>query len=308
MVSAFQRRSFTTDDNVTLCVYDRPGPSEDAPTILLSHGLGGNLKTWHHLVVLLGHTHRMVTWDYRGLYESRLDPADKDVSVTFPSHVDDAVGLLEYLGVDRFVCVGWSMGVQVNFELAYRLPDRVQAVIALCGGFGRALQHTSLGPWGGRAIPMVMDGVSSALQRWAHPVGKIVGHPMLMKVAKGMGVVSPEFDEAIFRDLVADYFTLDFEVYARILKSLDTHNAEGLLPEIHVPPLVLAGAVDPMTPVAVARHMVGLLKDAELHVLAGVGHYAPLEAPGPVSEKVAAFLTTKLNQTVHYPAQSPPES
>ena len=60
--------------------------------------------------------------------------------------------------------------------------------------------------------------------------------------------------------------------------------------EIPAKVLFLVGGLDPMTSVADTGVMADLLPDAEIRVLPGVGHAAPLEAPDVVAAAIEDAL------------------
>ena len=111
----------------TTHVLDLPGPTPDAPVLLLMHGIAttGSL-TWFSVLEDLRRDYRVVTfdqrWHGRGIHsaEFRLDDC-----------ADDAAAVLDALGIDRAVVIGYSMGGATAQVLWRRHPDRVAALV-LC--------------------------------------------------------------------------------------------------------------------------------------------------------------------------------
>ena len=58
----------TSRDGVRIVYYE--GGNPDGPPIVLSNGLGGNIEAWNDLVLFFSERYRIVSWDYRGLYQS----------------------------------------------------------------------------------------------------------------------------------------------------------------------------------------------------------------------------------------------
>jgi len=71
------------------------------------------------------------------------------------------------------------------------------------------------------------------------------------------------------------------------LEQLDTLER---LPQIQVPTLVIAGEIDPGTPVAMSETLVRGIPGAELAVLAGASHLSVLERPAAFATRVLDFL------------------
>ncbi len=297
-MDGFRPLRFETPDGVTLAVYDRPGPSATAPVIVLANGLGGNLAAWRHLVGHFGPTHRIVSWDYRGLYASLLNPdqAVGGVDVGIEAHVNDALFVMDRLDIARAVLVGWSMGVQLSFDVASRTQPRIEGIVALSGGYGQVFTHTKFGAAGAPFIMPGMEIVRRVLTNFGGPVAKIARAPFAIRSLKALGVVAPSLDEQVFTELLGEYVQLDFGVYKRILASLHGHDVQPVLPTLEMPVLVMAGDRDPMTPHAVSLRIVELLSDAELMILAGGTHYVPVEKPNAINRRIDRFFRERLGR------------
>src|SRR5690606_21709430 len=159
---------------------------------------------------------------------------------------------------------GWSMGVQLNFELYRRAPERFEAIIQVAGSYGRALQTTRFGTLGARIIPYLAEGWRHAAARLAPTITRLARTKALMKIARSTGLVAETFDEELVRELIDEYMKLDFAIYNRILLSLNDHDALDSLGDITVAVLVLAGTRDPMTPHWLSKKMVDAIPEAEL--------------------------------------------
>lgn len=105
--------------------------SEDpaARTALLLHGVTASHRCWSFLARHLPGV-RLVAPDLRGRGRSN--------EITGPAgmaaHADDAVAVLDALGIDRTVVVGHSMGAFATAVLGHRHPDRVRRQVFLDGG------------------------------------------------------------------------------------------------------------------------------------------------------------------------------
>jgi pimeloyl-ACP methyl ester carboxylesterase len=297
-LSGFTEHTVLTAEGLALAAFEHVPADLDPslPPIVLVNGLGGNLITWRHLLAALKPRYRIVTWDYRGLYQSRFDAetrakvARNEIGLGPAVHAADGLRVLDHFGVDRAVFIGWSMGVQLNFELAKIATDRVAGIIQICGASGRAVATTVLGRMGLKVIPPAMDLFRVAAERHAPWLGRMVGSTLALQVAKAVGMVAPSLDERLAAEIVHDYVRLDFDVYNRILMSLGDHDASGWLPSLQVPALIVAGTRDAMTPLALSQAMAKLIPNAELVVVQGGSHYLPIEFPDALNEAVLRFL------------------
>lgn len=100
------------------------GP-EHAPVVLLTHGAAMDHRMFDaQLGPLLEAGYRVVSWDVRGHGLSKPIGAQ----FTVPVVVEDAVAILDHLGVEKVVPVGQSFGGYVSQELLFRYPERVSAI------------------------------------------------------------------------------------------------------------------------------------------------------------------------------------
>src|SRR5262245_30812249 len=72
-------------------------------TLILANGLGGRLYAWTPAIETFWKTHRIITWDYRGLFASDSPKSKRNLSVAH--HVDDVSAILDAERVDRAVFV-----------------------------------------------------------------------------------------------------------------------------------------------------------------------------------------------------------
>ncbi|MFF2549741.1 alpha/beta fold hydrolase [Nocardia sp. NPDC058058] len=106
-------------------VVDLPGPSAEAPTVLLLHGMATTaMLNWFPSLAELNERYRVVLFDQRwhghGIRSERFILDDL---------ADDAIAVAEVLGVDRPILAGYSMGGVVAQLAAYRHPDKVGGIV-----------------------------------------------------------------------------------------------------------------------------------------------------------------------------------
>lgn len=295
-------------DGSDLMAYDcGSGPGA---VLVLCNGLGGNIDAWRYFTDFFGKRHRIVSWDYRGLYRS--GPAKgSDYSVS--THADDCIATMDALGVGNCVLVGWSMGVQVSFEVVRRHVARIDALVLVNGTYGRPLA-TAFAPLLKTSpikplIPAILRAVEavSFLAEPAQPYAqKVVQTKAALTVLKGLGLVSATLDERAFVELASQVAGLHMPRYMAILNSLGDHCAEAVLPSIEKPVLIITGDRDLFTPVEQSREMARRITGSELMVIPSGTHYTPLEFPELIHLRVQKFFRERLGLDPDtLPAQPP---
>lgn len=111
---------------------DVPGPTPDAPTIVLLHAVGctGQL-TWFPAIPELAKRYRVITfdqrWHGRGITSERFLISDC---------ADDVAAVIDELGLDRPLIAGYSMGSMIAQRVWRQHPDVVGGLI-LAASAGR---------------------------------------------------------------------------------------------------------------------------------------------------------------------------
>jgi pimeloyl-ACP methyl ester carboxylesterase len=259
-------------------------PDGDGLPIVLANGLGGDYRAWKHIVHHFARRHPVVTWDYRGLYRSGMPATPATLGP--PSQARDLEAILDELGWRRVLLVGWSMGVQVNFEAWRRFSSRIAGIAVINGVAGRPFD-TALGS---RFLKHVIPIVLRQMRRRARIVGRLTGVATgwrgLLPMMQRLGFVGATIDLALFADFARTFSTLDFDLYGATLEALGQHDARELIPSVNVPMSIITGDRDMLTPLPTARALRDAAPHARLVILPGGTHYTPVEFP----EQVCAEL------------------
>ncbi|XP_008229168.1 PREDICTED: bifunctional epoxide hydrolase 2-like [Prunus mume] len=98
--------------------------------VLFFHGFPEIWYTWRHQMVAVANKgYRAIAFDHRG-YGLSEQPAEPE-KATLLDLVDDAVALLDFLGIDKAFIVGKDFGALSAYRLGVLHPERVSAIITL---------------------------------------------------------------------------------------------------------------------------------------------------------------------------------
>jgi pimeloyl-ACP methyl ester carboxylesterase len=255
--------------------------------VVLANGLGGTFEAFRHVYAALP-GYRVLCWDYRGLYTSSA-PEDP-LANTVVHQVDELVEILGREGVDRAVFVGWSMGVQVVFELCRRHAARVAGIVAINGVSGRPFRTLLSSQFVERVIPVLLRMVKAQADLVGRAAGVVAGSDALIGMMKRFGMVSKTLDEDAFRDVAAGFRSIDWRIYSDLLDRLNQHDAEDVLASISTPTAIITGDKDILTPPATAERIHRAIAGSRLHVIQGGTHYTPVEYPAIVRDELHRLL------------------
>jgi pimeloyl-ACP methyl ester carboxylesterase len=156
----------------TTHVLDLPGPTPEAPVLLLMHGIAttGPL-TWFTVLDDLRRQYRVVTFDQR--WHGR---GIRSAKFLLDDCADDAAALLDALGIDQAVVVGYSMGGATAQVLWQRHPDRVAGLV-LCSTSARWEGHVGEKVFFG-ALRLASKGLISVAADHVEAHANAIGLPL----------------------------------------------------------------------------------------------------------------------------------
>jgi pimeloyl-ACP methyl ester carboxylesterase len=257
------------------------------PALVLANGLGGTYLAFQHVYRAVPN-HRVICWDYRGLYSSS-QPQDGRAN-TVAHQVADLLEILDAEGIETFAMAGWSMGVQVCLETVRVAADRVAALLLINGTYGRAFGTVLGSRMIGRTIPTLLKLVKAQSGLVGAMTKKIAGTEMLVKAMVAAGMVSRTIDIEIFRAVAAGFQTIDWNIYSDLLNRLNEHDAFDVMAQVRVPTTVITGDKDILTPPKTAREIHRAVAGSRLTIIPGGTHYTPVEYPREVQAEVYEWL------------------
>jgi pimeloyl-ACP methyl ester carboxylesterase len=262
--------------------------ARSAPTALLCDGLVCDGYIYRYLWDDLARSLPVAHFHYRGHGRSGL-PVDRE-QIDVPSHAADLNAVRDHLGDPEVVLIGHSLGTQVCLEAYRARPERVAALVLLCGSFGR-VTHTFKGS---DMLSAVLPDIQSFGAR--HPrLLRALWARVPVRAAIKLGILMGDIDPAKVRvEDVEPYFRhalhVDFQLFVAMLRAAGEHSAQDLLPQIRVPTLVVAGTKDTFTPAEVSTVMAENIPGARLVVVPGGSHILPLEERARLDEELRDFL------------------
>ena len=253
--------------NGVLLHYRLSGPA-GAPVVALANSLGTDARIWDGVIEHLFDRYRVLSYDKRGHGLSDTPPGDYGLG----DHVDDLLGLLDHLAIDRLALAGVSVGGLIAQGLALRSPERLVALV-LCD---TAPKVGDAAGWNARIDTVRSQGLSAiadpVMDRWFSP-----------------GFQQQRQDElAGWRNL---FLRSDPVGYAATCATLRDSDLTAQIGSIAVPTLVVAGEADRSTPVELVRACAEAIPGARFEILPGAGHIPSIEQPAVLAALMMDFLT-----------------
>lgn len=231
------------------------------------HYWGGSSRTWQPLAERLGDRFRIVAPVQRG-WGASLGDGDYRLATL----ANDVRGVIDALGLQRYVLVGHSMGGKLAQLLASQRPAGLAGVVLVA----TAPPGPSVFPLEQRV--MMSHAYDTAASAEATCSQVLTAKPL--SVADRQQVVEDSLAGTIAAKQAWPMATMMEDISSEVSR-------------IAVPVLVIAGELDQVDPVELIRsHVMPHLPSATLEVLGGTGHLSPLESPDELAGLIAGFVAS----------------
>lgn len=242
------------------------------PAVLLLHGTAPGTTAaanFDHLLPALARHHRVIAPDLWGFGAS-----GKPAGLAYGPElwVEQAFALLDELGIDDAVVLGNSMGARVALTMALRRPGLVRGLI---------LFSTRLHASRSRAQDII---------RAYRPDRAAMAELLRECFATDPAAVTPEQVDQRYRDSAAPGAHEALQSLFAGLPAAGSGPSADELRALSAPALVVAGREDRVVPFGNSVELAGLLPDADLHVLAGTGHWFLRERAATLTPLILDFL------------------
>ena len=265
------------------------GKETGATPVVLSDGIGCDGYVWKYLERALADERRVVHWHYRG-HGRTPEPRDRR-RVAMADLADDLESVLDAAGIERAVLAGHSMGVQVCLETFRRHHDRVAGLALLCGSYGNPLRtfHNR------RTLEAALPWISFAVNRAPRLIGGVwrtlVPTRRAYAIAARLEINGELVRLEDFMPYLEHIAGVDLPLFLEMLAHAGRHSAREILPAVDVPTLIVAGDRDNFTPLGLSEEMHRLIPGADLLVIEGGSHTAPIERPQLVDDAVGRLAS-----------------
>ena len=240
----------------------------EGPPVVFVHRLGRSPNVWHGVMQAMKQHHHSVAMDLRG--HGRSQGRGK---FSIEGWAKDVQRLIRHLELPSVTLVGHSLGTLVVQHLAQTSPETCDQLV-LSGGISYFQPPTS-DAYRERADLVEKEGLDSLVDPWLD--GAI--SPQSHATSAGMA--------GLLREL---FLRNEPAAYAKSCRALaDAPRIRR--DEIGQPTLIVTGAHDRSTPLAMAEELKSSIPVSRVKVLPDVGHWLPVEAPGALAASILEFLS-----------------
>lgn len=277
-----------TDDGLRIHARDYAGPAA-AATVVCLHGLSRNAADFEALAEHLRGRYRVLVVEQRGRGRSDRDPDPSRYEVG--RYVQDTLGLLDALAIDKPVLVGTSMGGLMSMLMLAAAPERYRgAVLNDIGPVVEASGLARIAGYVGKGVPVADWNEAAAAVRASN------------------GDAFPDYAEAdwlafarrLYRKRADGMLELDYD--PAIAQPFNASEASAVPPDLWAvfdamgttPLLVIRGAISDILSAETVEAMQRRRPDLEAVEIARVGHAPMLDEPESLAA-IDGFLARVLS-------------
>ncbi|MCX7959650.1 MAG: alpha/beta hydrolase, partial [Deltaproteobacteria bacterium] len=238
--------------------------------------------------------HRIVRWNYRGHGRSE-KPSDFN-NLRIEDLVEDLRILMDTIKIKKAVLLGHSMGTQVILEFWHRYPERVTALIPICGSFEYPLRTFHNSDILERTVPHL-----ARLYEKHEELFRTIWYQILPTKFSFWLSVLVEINYFLvkmedFMPYLEHLAKMDLRLFFTMLQNANKHSARDYLRNIDVPVLIFGGEKDKFTPLWLSKQMHNMIPTSELQILPMGTHTSPIEHPDLICLRIEKFLKEKIRK------------
>ena len=244
----------------------------NAPTVLLSSGLGGTAGYWAPQLAALKPRYRVVTYDQAGTGRNKRQlPRDHSIAAM----ADEALAVLDATATDRAHVVGHALGGLVGLELVRRHPDRVRS-LTVVNGWAAAHAHTK------RCFELRL-----MLLTHEGPAAYVKAQPIFLYPADWLAKNAERAAQEEAHGLAGFQGA---ETLRRRIAALLAFDATPHLAALRTPTLVSAARDDVLVPCSMSEQLASAIPGARLDVAPWGAHAINVTQPDAFNATLLGFL------------------
>ncbi len=251
-------------------IHGRTDP--DAPTVVLSSGLGGAAHYWTPQFPALEQDFRVIAYDQTGTGRS---PATLSPNYSIADMAAELGTLLDSLRIHKTHVIGHALGGLIGLQLAVDRPERVDRLV-LVNAWAKTHPHT-LRCFAIRKSLLLNTGVEAYVQ----------AQPLFLYPAAWMANRQDWLTE---QDAAGIAHFPPTETVLKRIGAIEAFDLTAQIPDITAPTLVIATRDDILVPSPCSLALADQLPEVNLKLLDQGGHACNITDPAGFNAIVVAFL------------------
>jgi len=248
----------------------------NGPVLLFGHSYLWDCAMWEQQIAKFSEQYRCIVPDLWG--HGRSSPSNKTHSIA--SLADDHWALMQALNIKGFSVIGLSVGGMWATQLALDHPDKVEKLVIMDSFVGAEPPDTL------QSYLQILETVEQA---------NVMPEPLIKQLLPTfLSHITLEHQPAIAAAFAKSLEALPSENIPTIVALgrgiFNREDIMALLPNLHMPTLILVGEFDKPRPPHEAKQMAEFITSSQCKIVANAGHISALEQPKEVNKLISDFL------------------
>lgn len=229
--------------------------------------------------------------DYRGHFQST--GAHDVTKITFKQMAKDVADLCNFLGINKAIMLGHSMGVNICLQLAKDYPSLVQGMVLISGTFINVkdvMFDTNL-------MEFIAPIAALGLEKYPDIFKKIWSSGGMNPIVRELIHISGFNRQKVSKEFIEIYLNrvgqLGADVFFQLFNEMTKQNIAVYLEKMNIPTLVMGGHKDNVIPNHLQRTLASLLPDSETYFMKDGSHVPQADFPAMVNERIELFIQQK---------------
>ena len=262
---------------------------ENAPVLLLIHGLGDEADSWRHAIFPLADGHRVIAIDLPGF--GRSDNQTEPYTTGF--YTSSILSLMDALSIASAVLVGSSMGGMISHRIALEHPKRVDGLVLVDGslvlkeqsGVGDVLLFAVplLGEWRYNRLRRNPDEAYQTLRGYYADLDNLP--------EADRAFLYQRVNERVWSDSQRDAYLSTIRQMVRSTILRPKKDIDKRIKADQIPLLIIWGEQDFIMPIANGQALARMRPTAKFICIPGAGHLPHQEKPSLFLDALRPFLT-----------------
>jgi 3-oxoadipate enol-lactonase len=240
--------------------------------LVLIHGGLMDRRMWDDQFELFAEKYKVIRYDVRGYEKS-------DKALGKYSHIEDLLGLLDYLGIGKTCVLGLSLGGQIAIDFALQHPDRVDALI---------LAGSSMNGFPFKNTPEFLAKYAAVLQ-----AAKTGGVDKGVEKTLELPFFIPAKPDSALVNRMRPMLRENFRAWTSSEGQAvwPEPSAYSRIEKIAVPTLILLGDKDSQSILDCGADLAARIKGARREIIRDAAHHINMEQPEEFNRLVLDFLS-----------------
>jgi 3-oxoadipate enol-lactonase len=241
--------------------------NKNLPILILSNSLTTNLQLWEEQVLSFTDHFRVLRYDNRGHGGSSSPEGEYSID----DIGNDILSLMDHVEISRASLCGISLGGMVAMWLGIHAGDRVDKLV-VCN---TSSDLSPSDPWQERIDTVKTKGMASIVDAG---LARFLSEEFREKNSPKIGLLKSMMT------------TCEISGYTGCCAAVRDMNLTRQLAKINNPTLIIAGELDPSTPVLHSELINQEITGSRLTIIKGVAHLSNIEKPLEFNNAVMDFL------------------